>query len=151
MYYENGCPADPGTGKVSDFSERKCVFFPYQFYKNGSTGPETSDSEQASLNIGGTGQCGCFSGETFQLCGAGAYSRAAEGNKSPHIRYCGTPLKYSLSEEKQERVHHAMVALGEKGTAPLIQTLPLHPMRDVRRIKGTLEEVLKKAEEEGSG
>ena len=70
--------------------------------------------------------------------------------KSPHIRYCGTPLKYSLSEEKQEK-SITMVTLGEKGMEPLIETLPLHPMRDVRRVKGTLEEVLKKAEEEGSG
>lgn len=43
-----------------------------------------------------------------------------------------------------------MVTLGEKGSEPLIETLPLHPLRDVRRVKGTLEEVLKKAEEEGA-
>ena len=35
-----------------------------------------------------------------------------------------------------------MVELGEKGTQPVLKKLPLHPLRDVRRIRGTLEEVI---------
>lgn len=131
-----------------DFSERN-VLLSHQFYKNGSTGPETSDSEQASLNIGGLDSVDVSLVEPFTYVALG-HIHGPQKVKSPHIRYCGTPLKYSLSEEKQEK-SITMVTLGEKGTAPLIETLPLHPMRDVRRIKGTLEEVLKKAEEEGSG
>ncbi len=130
-----------------DFSERN-VLLSHQFYKNGSTGPETSDSEQASLNIGGLDSVDVSLVEPFNYVALG-HIHGPQKVKSPHIRYCGTPLKYSLSEEKQEK-SITMVTLGEKGTAPLIETLPLHPMRDVRRIKGTLEEVLKKAEE-GSG
>ena len=130
-----------------DFSERN-VLLSHQFYKNGSTGPETSDSEQASLNIGGLDSVDVSMVEPFNYVAMG-HIHGPQKVKSPHIRYCGTPLKYSLSEEKQEK-SITMVTLGEKGTAPLIETLPLHPMRDVRRIKGTLEEVLKKAEE-GSG
>lgn len=130
-----------------DFSERN-VLLSHQFYKNGSIGPETSDSEQASLNIGGLDSVDVSLVEPFNYVALG-HIHGPQKVKSPHIRYCGTPLKYSLSEEKQEK-SITMVTLGEKGTAPLIETLPLHPMRDVRRIKGTLEEVLKKAEE-GSG
>ena len=130
-----------------DFSERN-VLLSHQFYKNGSTGPETSDSEQASLNIGGLDSVDVSLVEPFNYVALG-HIHGPQKVKSPHIRYCGTPLKYSLSEEKQEK-SITMVTLGEKGTDPLIETLPLHPMRDVRRIKGTLEEVLKKAEE-GSG
>ena len=131
-----------------DFSERN-VLLSHQFYKNGSTGPETTDSEQAYLNIGGLDSVDVSLVEPFNYVALG-HIHGPQKVKSPHIRYCGTPLKYSLSEEKQEK-SITMVTLGEKGTAPLIETLPRHPMRDVRRIKGTLEEVLKKAEEEGSG
>ena len=131
-----------------DFSERT-VLLSHQFYKNGSTAPETSDSEQASLNIGGLDSVDVSLVEPFTYVALG-HIHGPQKVKSPHIRYCGTPLKYSLSEEKQEK-SITMVTLGEKGMEPLIETLPLHPMRDVRRVKGTLEEVLKKAEEEGSG
>ena len=57
------------------------------------------------------------------------------------IRYCGTPLKYSVSEE-----HHnksiTMVTLGEKGSEPVIEMVPLVCDRDVRKMKGTLAELL---------
>ena len=46
------------------------------------------------------------------------------------VRYSGTPLKYSLSEEK----HHksvTVVELGEKGSAPVIRECALKPLRDM--------------------
>ena len=57
-----------------------------------------------------------------------------------HIRYCGTPLKYSLSEEK----HHksvTFVTLGEKGRVE-ITTRPLNPMRDLKVVRGTYQELM---------
>ena len=59
------------------------------------------------------------------------------------FRYCGTPLKYSVSESSDEKTL-TVVTLKEKGTFPLIQTMPLHPLRDVKCLRGTLEEVLRK-------
>ena len=129
-----------------DFSGRN-VLLSHQFYKNGSTSPETSDSEQVSLNVGGLDSVDVSLVENFDDVALGHIHGPQKVKKVPHIRYCGTPLKYSLSEEYQEK-SITMVTLGEKGSEPLIETLPLHPLRDVRRVKGTLEEVLKKAEEE---
>lgn len=60
-----------------------------------------------------------------------------------YIRYCGTPLPYSLSEEGQEK-GVLCVTLGEKGTPPLIEKIPLKPLRQVRTVRGTLDEVLRK-------
>ena len=43
-----------------------------------------------------------------------------------------------------------LVELREKGRDPLIQTIVLSPLRDVRKEEGTLEEILKRAgQEEG--
>ncbi len=51
------------------------------------------------------------------------------------VRYCGTPLKYSFSEVDQEK-SITVVELEKKGT---IRTslLPLKPLRDMRKLRGT--------------
>ncbi|MDE6626181.1 MAG: exonuclease SbcCD subunit D [Lachnospiraceae bacterium] len=56
------------------------------------------------------------------------------------IRYCGTPMAYSISEENQEK-GVLVVTLTQKGDAPVIRRLPLIPLRQVRTQRGTLEEV----------
>lgn len=55
------------------------------------------------------------------------------------VRYCGTPLKYSFSEADQQK-SVTVVEIKEKGTVK-IRTLPLKPVRDMRRIRGTYLEV----------
>ena len=61
-------------------------------------------------------------------------------------RYCGTPLACSVSEAGQQK-GVIMVEIGEKDarTSVKITVLPLKPMREVRIIKGSLEEVLVQA------
>ncbi len=51
------------------------------------------------------------------------------------VLYCGTPLKYSFSEAEQEK-SVTVVELGKKGQVG-IRTVPLRPLRDMRRIRGT--------------
>lgn len=58
-------------------------------------------------------------------------------------RYCGTPLACSVSEAEQTK-GILMVELFEKGNVQ-IQVLPLEPLRKVKIVKGSLEEVLLKA------
>lgn len=59
---------------------------------------------------------------------------------SEFYRYCGTPLACSVSEAGQ-RKGIVMVEMGAKGH---IETtvIPLEPLRQVRVVKGTLEEAL---------
>ena len=66
--------------------------------------------------------------------------------KEEWIRYAGSPLKYSVSEER----HHksiTMVTLGEKGEKTEIRQIPLNPRQDVRTERGTLKEILERATE----
>lgn len=64
------------------------------------------------------------------------------------VRYAGSPLKYSFSEVS----HHksvVLVTLEEKGKVS-VELLPLHPMRDMREIRGTYESVTMKSFYEGT-
>lgn len=56
------------------------------------------------------------------------------------VRYCGTPMAYSVSEENQEKAV-LVVTLAQKGQTPAIRRLPLIPYRRVCTRKGTLQEV----------
>ncbi len=58
-------------------------------------------------------------------------------------RYCGTPLACSVSEAGQKK-SILCVELREKGNCR-IREIPLFPLREIRRLKGTLEEVLGRA------
>lgn len=59
---------------------------------------------------------------------------------SDRYRYCGTPLACSVSEAGQQK--GILVAeLGEKGQVST-RVLPLTPLREVKLLRGTLEEVL---------
>lgn len=60
---------------------------------------------------------------------------------SEFFRYCGTPLACSVSEAGQQK-GVILVELGKKGEVKT-EVLPLTPLRQVRRIEGDLEDVLK--------
>ena len=59
------------------------------------------------------------------------------------VRYCGTPLKYSFSEAEQEK-SVTVAELKKKGDVE-IRRIPLKPLRDMRRIRGTYMEVTDRA------
>ena len=58
-------------------------------------------------------------------------------------RYCGTPAQYSVNEEGQKK-GVVLVELGAKGTRTA-EVLPLTPLHEIRKVRGTLEEVCKEA------
>lgn len=57
-----------------------------------------------------------------------------------NVMFCGTPLKYSTSEFEHKKVM-PLITLGEKGKVD-IELLPLVPKRDLRKITGTLDEIM---------
>ena len=63
--------------------------------------------------------------------------------KRETVRYCGTPLKYSFSEAEQEK-SVTVVGLGKKGDITL-SMVPLVPLHDMRKIRGTYLEVTAKS------
>ena len=64
------------------------------------------------------------------------------------VRYCGTPLKYSFSEMHQEK-SVTVVEMGGKGEI-LVRTRELHPLHDLREIRGTYLELTDRRNYEGT-
>lgn len=126
-----------------DWNERN-VLISHQFYQ-GSSKVEICDSEQTVLNVGGLDKVEASVLEPFDYAALG-HLHGTQKVQYEHVRYSGTPLKYSVSEEK----HHkgiTLVELKEKGEPPQIQQIPLMADKDVRAIRGTLQEVLDMAGE----
>ena len=67
----------------------------------------------------------------------------AQNAQGERVRYCGSPLKYSFSEARQQK-SLTVAELGEKG-ALRVSTRPLTPRRDLCEIRGTLQEVTSRA------
>lgn len=65
---------------------------------------------------------------------------------SETLRYCGTPMPYSLSEENQQK-GILMVEMGAKGDVRTT-VLPLHPIHQVRKLRATREALLSGASED---
>lgn len=64
------------------------------------------------------------------------------------VRYCGTLLKYSFSE-KDHKKSVTIVELGAKGEVE-IDEVALVPMHDMREIRGTYDDLMLKANYEGT-
>lgn len=128
-----------------DEGERN-VLLSHQFYAGGSKDPETCESEQAVIIAGGLDRVDVSVLPAFDYVALGHLHGPQKVSKE-WIRYCGTPFKYSVSE-----VHHkkaiTVIHMGRKGESLSYNYLPLSGIQDVRREKGTLKEVLKRATEE---
>lgn len=129
-----------------DWQERN-VLVTHQFYTGSGQEAQTCDSE--IFSVGGLDRIDSSVIEKFDYVALGHLHGAQVAGKE-QIRYCGTLLKYSVSEAKQEKRLH-VVTLGEKGMPVQVETYPLHPLRDVRQIRGKLEEILSSAKPEEKG
>lgn len=65
------------------------------------------------------------------------------------VRYCGSPLKYSISEWRQ-RKSATVVELGRKGEVTVRQA-PLTPLRDMVKLRGSYEEITRRDYYEAEG
>lgn len=128
-----------------DYGKRN-VLLSHQFYTNGGQAPERCESEQLVISLGGLENVDASVVEKFDYVALG-HIHGAQMVKFPHIRYCGTPLKYSVSEERHKK-SITMVTLEAKGTQAVIETIPLTPFQDVRKVRGLLREVIEKATDE---
>ena len=109
------------------------------------TGASRCESEE--ISVGGIDQIDVSLFDAFDYVALGhIHSPQSVGKET--VRYCGTPLKYSFSEADQEK-SVTVAELKEKGEVE-IRTIPLVPLRDMRKIKGTYLEVTAKAFYEGT-
>ena len=127
-----------------DYKDKRNVLVSNQFYVGEKAeSPETCDSEVFS--VGGIDNVDIGSVKEFDYVALG-HLHGAQCIGKPEIRYCGTLLKYSVSESTQNK-SLTVVTLKAKGEKPEIENYPLHPLRDVRKKKGTLDEIIKEAQE----
>ncbi len=112
---------------------RRNILVTHYFVEGGSL---SGDEERA---VGGSDMVSAALFDNFDYTALGhLHQPHSVGN--PKIRYGGSPLKYSLSEAKQEK-SVTMLELREKGTLKTWQ-LPLHPRRDVRTVKGNFLDIM---------
>ena len=98
------------------------------------TGAAPCDGED--LSVGGTDQVDGTLFDAFDYVALGhLHSPQAVGRES--LRYCGSPLKYSFSEARQEK-SLTVVELGPKGQVS-VSALPLRPLRDMVELRGSYE------------
>lgn len=118
-----------------DEKERN-VLLAHQFV----TGAKRCDAEE--LQVGDVDQIPAELFASFEYVALGhIHSPQKVGRET--VRYCGAPLKYSFSEAGQEK-SITVVELKEKGSVDL-RTIPLKPLHDLRKIRGTYLEVTAKS------
>lgn len=105
---------------------RRSVLVTHQFV----TGGVRCESEE--VNVGGADNVNAEVFAPFDYVALGHLHGAQQIGL--RIRYCGTPLKYSFSEARQQK-SVTMAELGRKGDLTL-RTLPLVPLREMREIRG---------------
>lgn len=119
---------------------RRNVLLTHQFV----TGAERCESEEVS--VGGSDNVDASVLEAFDYVALGHIHGPQDITEK--IRYCGTPLKYSFSEAEHTK-SVTVVELSEKGRLE-VRTVPLIPLRDLRRLRGTYEVLTTKANYEGT-
>ena len=122
------------------------VLVSHQFYL--PVGENTESVERMDSEIRTVGNIDAVASDVLEAFDYAALGHIHKPMKvgSELYRYCGTPLACSVSEAGQQK-GVIMVEIGEKDskTSVKITVLPLKPLREVRVIKGSLEEVLVQA------
>ena len=103
------------------------------------TGASTCESEEVS--VGGSDNVDASVFADFDYVALG-HIHGPQNIGSNRVRYCGTPLKYSFSEENHFK-SVTVVELGAKGNLEL-HTIPLVPRHDMRSIRGSFLEITDK-------
>lgn len=125
-----------------DLSQRN-VIVSHQFYLPAGTHAEDVERMDSEIRtVGNIDQVSAEILEPFDYAALGHIHKPMKAG-SEFIRYCGTPLACSVSEAGQQK-GIVMVELGKKGDRKTT-VLPLEPLRQVRVIRGELEEVLGQA------
>ena len=103
----------------------------------GQPQPNTSDSERP-LSIGGAEYVRAELFKPFHYTALG-HLHEAHYVSSETIRYAGSPLKYSISEERHNKGFY-MVEMDGTGSVK-VDKRSFRPLRDMRRVTATIEEL----------
>ena len=117
---------------------RRNVCVAHQFVTAGDASPQRSDSE---LSVGGLDNVDVSAFDPFDYVALGHIHRPQRIGRDS-VRYAGSILKYSLSEERGAK-SATLVELGAPGTEPAVQLVPLVPVHDLRRVSGPIDDLVR--------
>jgi exonuclease sbcCD, D subunit len=109
------------------------------------TGASRTESEE--ISVGGLDNVDASVFEDFDYVALGHIHRPQKIG-TERIRYCGTPLKYSFSEVNDTK-SVSIIEINSKEDFNL-RMIPLIPKRDMRKIRGTYEELITKTSYEST-
>ena len=109
------------------------------------TGASRTESEE--ISVGGLDNVDASVFDDFDYVALGHIHRPQKIG-TERIRYCGTPLKYSFSEVNDTK-SVSIIEINSKDDFNL-RTIPLVPKRDMRKIRGTYEELITKTSYENT-
>lgn len=105
-------------------------------------GAQVSDSERP-LSLGGSSSVSleCFEGFDYVALG---HMHSPQQRGLEHVRYSGSLLKYSFSEQHQRKA--VTVVELQAGQAAQVRQLPLQPRHDMRVLEGELATLLQQGQ-----
>lgn len=138
-----GCVLDEMQGR---FDERaRHVFVGHAFVTPGAEPEENTSTSERPLSVGGAEYVDASRFSLFHYTALGHLHRAHSVG-SETVRYSGSPLKYSISEETHRKGFLAVELDGDGRVQ--VEHRPLKPRRDMRTVEGTLAELLEMAPSE---
>ncbi len=125
--------------QTSDRPGKTRVLITHFFVTDAGREPELSDSE-STIHVGGLDNVDAGVFEGFDYVALGHIHKPQQIGSHP-IWYAGSPLQYSFGETRQVK-SALLVSIGPEGLREVKQ-LPLRPLRRMRKIKGSLRELLR--------
>ncbi|MDO5853267.1 MAG: exonuclease SbcCD subunit D [Thermoplasmata archaeon] len=125
--------------------EERNILVAHQFFTAGSA-PVLSDSEDQRPEVGGISDIPVGLLDAFDYVALGHLHIPQHVGRET-IRYSGSPLKYSASEARTPK-SVTSVEIRTKGEVS-VDTVPLTPLRDMRVVQGTLDEIVAAAPRSG--
>lgn len=132
------CAVEAALGTCEQNPEERHVLLAHAFVTCGGALPQQSDSE--IVPVGGLDAVDAALFAPFDYVALGHLHRPQRLGRDS-VRYAGSPLKYSFSEQRDHKTV-PLVALREAGQPPEVELLPLRPLHDLRELRGTMEELL---------
>ena len=125
------------VAKMNIDKTKRNILITHQFV----TGATRSESEES---VGGTDNIDASVFFDFDYVALG-HLHAPQYCQKKNIRYSGTPLKYSFAETKDVK-SVTVVTLNKKGDESEIKTVDLKPLRDMKKIRGTFNDLINMAD-----
>ena len=138
--YDNAVRIVLDNAKIN--KKERNILLAHQFVTGKGEEPVMGGSESAAvLNIGQVEKIGTDCFKDFDYVALG-HIHSPQRIGREEIRYSGSPLKYSLSEARNDK-SVPIVTLGKKGDVS-VELVKLKPLRDMRHLKGKMEQLLDK-------